>query len=126
MFKKMKKKITKEESNKLNESSSKNENSNTSILKVPNVKKSKNNFQKINKKTHELKISKTTEQKNPEVKKKRHYGIDIARILAIFFIINHHILFHGGPMNQTKLLSDDNNLLFISIQYFIQVLTCLE
>jgi len=121
----MKKKITKEESNKLNESSSKNENSNTSkdkdkkinknifnkILKVPNVKKSKNIFQKINKKTHELKISKTTEQKNPEVKKKRHYGIDIARILAIFFIINHHILFHGGPMNQTKLLSDDNNLL---------------
>ena len=80
----MKKKITKEESNKLNESSSKNENSNTSkdkdkknnknifniILKVPNVKKSKNIFQKINKKTHELKISKTTEQKNPEVKKK--------------------------------------------------------
>jgi surface polysaccharide O-acyltransferase-like enzyme len=43
--------------------------------------------------------------------KKRNFGIDIARILAIILIINHHILFHGGPRSGTKKFSYDNNLL---------------
>ena len=37
--------------------------------------------------------------------------IEIARIIAILFIINHHILFHGGPLSGTKLLSFEYNLL---------------
>ena len=50
----------------------------------------------------EIKIIKSIIQKSPEAKRKRHYGIDLARILAQYFIINHHTLFHGGPMNETK------------------------
>ena len=44
-------------------------------------------------------------------KKKRNLGIDIARILAIFFIINLHIIYHGGPLSNSKFLSADNNIL---------------
>ena len=43
-------------------------------------------------------------------KNKRNIGIDLARILAMYFIINHHIIYHGGPIFGTKLLSFDNNL----------------
>ena len=46
-----------------------------------------------------------------ENKKKRNLGIDFARILAIFFIINHHIIYHGGPLFKSKFLSVDNNIL---------------
>ena len=35
-------------------------------------------------------------------KRKRNYGIDILRILSILFIINHHIIYHGGPLSKTK------------------------
>ena len=35
-------------------------------------------------------------------KRKRNYGIDILRILSILFIINHHIIYHGGPLFKTK------------------------
>ena len=120
MFEKKKKEVkNKEEVIKLNDSVSKNKDLNISKgkeikkskMNVPNVIKGKNILQKINKKAKELKIIKSIVQKSPEAKRKRHYGIDIARIFAIYLIINHHILFHGGPMSKTKLLSDDNNLL---------------
>ena len=122
----MKKKfINIEESIKLNESSSKNKDMKTSknknryskknifntISKFTKCQKVKNFFEKINKKSKELRIVKALTQKSQESKRKWHYGIDIARIFAIYFIINHHVLFHGGPMTKTKLLSDDNNLL---------------
>jgi len=42
---------------------------------------------------------------------KRNLGLDFGRILAIFFIINHHIIFHGGPLFKTKVLSLENNIL---------------
>ena len=122
----MKKKIiNREELTKLNESSSKNKDLKMTkdrnkkndvgifetIFKERNLKKHKNSSEKINKKTKELKNIKSIDKKSPETKIKRHYGIDTARILAIYFIISHHILFHGGPMSKTKLLSYDNNLL---------------
>ena len=44
-------------------------------------------------------------------KLKRNYGIDIARIVSMFLLINHHIMYHGGPMFGTKILSFENNLL---------------
>ena len=40
----------------------------------------------------------------------RNYGIDIARIVSMYFIINLHILYHGGPLFKSKLLSSENNL----------------
>ena len=122
----MKKKfINIEESIKLNEFSSKNKDMKTSknknryskknifntISKFTKCQKVKNFFEKINKKTKELRIVKAFTSKSQESKRKWHYGIDMARIFAIYFIINHHVLFHGGPMTKTKLLSDDNNLL---------------
>jgi len=120
----MEKNKKREESTKLNESSSKNKDINTAkdkdkksnknifntILKGPNFKKNKKIFQKINKKSNELNIIKSKDQKNIETKKKRHYGIDIARILAMYFIVNLHIIFHGGIMSQMKLLFRENNL----------------
>ena len=45
------------------------------------------------------------------VKRKRIIGIDVLRILSMFFIINHHIIYHGGPLLGTKKLSLGNNLL---------------
>ena len=42
---------------------------------------------------------------------KRNLGIDFARIIAIYLIINHHILYHGGPLFGTKQLTFENNLL---------------
>ena len=81
------------------------------ISKLRKGSKGKNNKRKINTKAKELKIEKPLIQNSSVPIRKRHYGIDIARILAIYFIINHHILFHGGPMTNTKLLSYDNNLL---------------
>ena len=35
----------------------------------------------------------------------------MARIFSILFIINHHIIYHGGPLFKTKLLSFKNDLL---------------
>ena len=44
-------------------------------------------------------------------KRKRNFGIDVGRIISMIFLINHHIIHHGGPLFKTKLLSFDNNLL---------------
>ena len=43
--------------------------------------------------------------------RKRNLGIDLLRIIAMFFIINHHIIYHGGPLFGTKILTFENNLL---------------
>ncbi len=49
-------------------------------------------------------------------KRKRNFGIDLARIIAMYFLINHHVIFHGGPISGTKVLSFENNLLlFLNI-----------
>ena len=49
-------------------------------------------------------------QNEPKQKRKRHFGIDLGRIVSMFFLINHHVLYHGGPIFGTKILSFDNNL----------------
>lgn len=36
---------------------------------------------------------------------KRNYGIDLSRIISMILIINHHIIFHGGPLFRTKRFS---------------------
>ena len=38
-------------------------------------------------------------------KMNRNYGIDLARIISMLFIINHHILYLGGPLFRTQKLS---------------------
>ena len=52
------------------------------------------NSEKIQRKDHSFSLLPITQ----EQKRKRNFGIDIARILSIIFIINHHILYHGGPL----------------------------
>lgn len=54
---------------------------------------------------------------NNKQKTKRNFAIDLARIISMYFLINHHLIFHGGPIYATKLLSFENNL-----QYYAQVL----
>lgn len=36
------------------------------------------------------------------IKNKRNFGIDLARIVSMIFIIGHHIIYHGGPLFQTE------------------------
>ena len=49
-------------------------------------------------------------------KRSRHYGIDLGRIIAIFFIINHHIIHHGGPLIKTPKVSiEHKTMLFLNI-----------
>ena len=51
-----------------------------------------------------------------EKKKQRNFGIDFARILSMLFIINHHIIYHGGPLFKSNILSGKNNfLLFLNV-----------
>ena len=63
-----------------------------------------NNFQNIFNTKNKSNIS-------TNIRKKRNYGIDLARIFSMFFLINHHIIYHCGPMFGTKILSFENNLL---------------
>ena len=56
---------------------------------------------------------------NKDQRNKRNFGIDILRILAIFFIINHHIIYHGGILFKTKILSFNNSILI-----FLNTLFC--
>ena len=75
------------------------------------------NDERINLKTNDNNEQKNKLKKNEfselskEIKENRNFGIDIGRILAIFFIINHHIIYHGGLLFKTKALSFDNNFL---------------
>lgn len=52
------------------------------------------------------------ENKNQNFLKKnnRNYGIDLARILSMILIINHHIVFHGGPLFKTKIFSLEHKI----------------
>ncbi len=53
---------------------------------------------------------------NKENKKKRNLGIDFTRILSMLLIINHHIIYHGGPLFKSNVLSEKNNfLLFLNV-----------
>lgn len=40
--------------------------------------------------------------KKISIKNTRNYGIDLARIISMIFIIGHHIIFHGGPLFQIE------------------------
>ena len=43
------------------------------------------------------------ENKNQKIKKNnRNYGIDLVRIISMILIINHHIIYHGGPLFKTQ------------------------
>ena len=54
--------------------------------------------------------------KDEPKKPSRHYGIDLARIFSILFIINHHIIYHGGPLFKTQKYSKEFNIfLFFNI-----------
>ena len=37
--------------------------------------------------------------------KKRNNGIDLLRIISMILIINHHIIYHGGPLSKANKLS---------------------
>ena len=38
-------------------------------------------------------------------KKNRNYGIDLARIISMFYIVSSHIIYQGGPLFNIKILS---------------------
>ena len=82
---------------------------------IKNISTSNSLLNKKSKKRNEAKL-KSIFQKSQEQKRNRHFGIDIARIIAIILIINHHILFHGGPLFHTKNLSFEKYL-FIYFNY---------
>ena len=47
---------------------------------------------------------------NQNQQTQRNIGVELARIIAMYFIINLHILYHGGPLFNSKILSQENNL----------------
>lgn len=53
------------------------------------------------------------------LKNNRNYGLDLARIISMIFIINHHIIFHGGLLSKTKKYSIEFNF-FI----FFNIMCC--
>lgn len=59
------------------------------------------------------------EDSNNINEKKRNYGIDLLRIISMLFIINHHIIFHGGFLSKTKRFSFEFNI-FI----FLNIICC--
>ena len=49
-------------------------------------------------------------------KTNRNYGIDLIRILSMILIINHHIIFHGGPLFKTKIFSLEHKIfIFLNV-----------
>jgi len=53
---------------------------------------------------------------NISKKNNRNYGIDLVRILSMILIINHHIIFHGGPLFKTKLFSLEHKIfIFLNV-----------
>lgn len=67
-------------------------------------------------KDEQLKIIPDNKNKeNNIIKKKiRNYGIDLARIISMILIINHHIIYHGGPFHRT---SPSSNLYQLLVFY---------
>ena len=48
----------------------------------------------------------------------RNYGIDLARIISMFFIVSLHLIYQGGPLFYTKKLSFEHKAhLFLKIIY---------
>ena len=47
---------------------------------------------------------------NQNQQTQKNIGVELARIIAMYFIINLHILYHGGPLFKSKILSQENNL----------------
>ena len=60
-----------------------------------------------------------SESKNPNIlvkKINRNYGIDLVRIISMILIINHHIVFHGGPFSKTQRFSSEHKIfVFLNI-----------
>ena len=51
------------------------------------------------------------ENKNQKIKRnKRNYGIDLVRIISMILIINHHIIYHGGPLFNTQKFSLEHKI----------------
>jgi len=51
------------------------------------------------------------EIKNQKIKKNyRNYGIDLVRIISMILIINHHIIYHGGPLTKTQRFSLEHKI----------------
>ena len=49
---------------------------------------------------------------------KRNYGIDLARIISMFYIVSLHLIYQGGPLFYTKKLSFEHKMhLFLKIIY---------
>lgn len=47
-------------------------------------------------------IQNQNKENNINKKRKRNYGIDCARIISMILIINHHIIYHGGPFSSVN------------------------
>jgi len=70
----------------------------------------KKNEEKLNILEYEYKT------KNLFKKNNRNYGIDLVRILSMILIINHHIIFHGGPLFKTKIFSLEHKIfIFLNV-----------
>ena len=61
-------------------------------------------------KKNEEKLNILAKNNNILKKNKRNYGIDLARIISMIFIINHHIIFHGGILSKTKIFSLEHKI----------------
>jgi surface polysaccharide O-acyltransferase-like enzyme len=49
-------------------------------------------------------------------KNNRNYGIDLVRIISMILIINHHIIFHGGPLFKTQIFSLEHKIfIFLNV-----------
>lgn len=46
-----------------------------------------------------------TNNQNINKKYKRNYGIDLARIISMFFIVSIHVIYQGGPLFYIQKLS---------------------
>ena len=57
------------------------------------------------------------ENKNQKIKKNnRNYGIDLVRIISMILIINHHIIYHGGPLFNTQKFSLEHKIfIFLNV-----------
>jgi len=70
----------------------------------------KKNEEKLNILENEYKVLNIIKKNN------RNYGIDLVRMLSMIFIINHHIIFHGGPLFKTKIFSLEHKIfIFLNV-----------
>ena len=67
-------------------------------------------MKKNEEKLYILEYENKIKNKNFLKKNNRNYGIDLARIISMIFIINHHIIFHGGPLFKTQMFSLEHKI----------------